>query len=204
MKGERNMKDAKKISEECLAFIEASPSCFHAVRNVGEEYQKHGFVELDEKKEWKLEWGKGYYVTRNDSALIAFYLPESKAKVKGIHVAAAHCDSPTFKVKENPERTQGSCVTLNVEKYGGMIHSTWLDRPLSVAGRIAVKNRRGEIETKLVNVNRDLLVIPNLAIHMNREVNKGVELKPQTDLQPLFALKGGEESSVLSVVANEA
>ena len=203
------MKEAKKCAEEMLKFIEASPSCYHAVAKVGETYEKHGFVRLDEKKEWKLEWGKGYFVTRNDCALIAFRLPGKKSEVKGYHVAAAHCDSPGFKVKENPERPAGACVTLNVERYGGMIQSTWLDRPLSVAGRIAVENKKGEIETRLVNVDRDLLVIPSLAIHMNREVNKGVELKAQTDLQPLFSTApagqdGKEASNLLSVVAREA
>lgn len=208
------MNEARKCAEAMLKFIEESPSCYHVVANVCDLYEKNGFTRLDEKKEWKLEWGKGYYVTRNDSALIAFRLPRKKSEVKGYHVVAAHCDSPSFKVKENPERKAGACVTLNVEKYGGMIQASWLDRPLSVAGRLAVENKKGEIETKLVNVDRDLLVIPSLAIHMNRDVNKGVELKAQTDLQPLFAGTLQDEKSddgkeqkangLLSVVAKSA
>lgn len=187
------MQESLKITKGMLKFIEESPSCYHAIANAAETYRKQGFIQLEEQKAWKLEWGKSYFVIRNDSALIAFRLPEKKEKVKGYRVAAAHCDSPTFKVKENPERGAGDYVTLNVERYGGMIHSTWLDRPLSVAGRIAVEDEKtGEILTRLVNVDRDLLVIPNLSIHLNREVNKGYEYRPQTDLQPLFALRDPE------------
>ena len=186
------MKESRKCAEEMLRFIEECPSCYHVIAKAGEIYRRQGFTMLDERKTWKLEWGKDYFVTRNDSALIAFRLPEKKEKVKGYHVAAAHCDSPGFKVKENPERAMEGYLTLNVERYGGMIHSTWLDRALSVAGRIAYEEEKtGEIKTKLVNVDRDLLVIPNLAIHLNRDVNKGYEYKPQTDLQPLYAMKGG-------------
>lgn len=181
------MREAVKCAEGLLRFIEECPSCYHVIAKVGETYRENGFQELEERKPWKLEWGKQYYITRNDSALIAFRLPEKERKVQGYHVAAAHCDSPTFKVKEHPERQTEAYVKLNVEKYGGMIDSTWLDRPLSVAGRLAVENpKTGEIETKLVNIDRDLLVIPNLAIHLSRDMNKGVEYNPQVDLQPLF------------------
>ncbi|MBR6478875.1 MAG: M18 family aminopeptidase [Lachnospiraceae bacterium] len=201
------MKEAKKRAQDMLKFIEACPSCYHVVARLGETYEKNGFIRLDEKEAWELEWGKSYFVTRNDSAIIAFRLPLGKEEVKGYHVAAAHCDSPSFKIKENPQRNvAGKCITLNVEKYGGMIHSTWMDRPLSVAGRLAVENEHGEIETKLVCVDRDLLVIPSLAIHMNRDVNKGVELKPQTDLQPLFAMQEEKDqaSAFMKVVAKAA
>ena len=199
------MKENRKCAEELLRFIQDCPSCYHVVAKVAENYREQGFLELDEKKAWKLSWGKSYYVIRNDCSLVAFRLPEKKEKVKGFHLAAAHCDSPTFKVKENPERSADACVTLNVEPYGGMIRSSWLDRPLSVAGRVAFEDgKTGEIRTKLVNVDRDLLVIPNLAIHMNRDVNKGTEYKPQTDLQPLFAMKAAKSSSFREIVAKAA
>lgn len=107
--------------------------------------------------------------------------------MKGFHMVATHSDSPTFKIKENPEIiVEDHYIKLNVEKYGGMILSTWLDRPLSVAGRIAVRTQEG-IDTKLVFVDEDLLVIPNVAIHMNREINQGMTYRAQTDLSPLFA-----------------
>ncbi len=203
------MKDAIKCSGELLKFIENSPSCFHAIRNVASLYEKNGFQRLEERENWHLEWGKSYYVVRNDSALIAFRLPEQKEKTAGFHMAAAHCDSPTFKIKENPERKSEQYLVLNVEKYGGMIHSTWLDRPLSVAGRIVVQDKKtGRFVSKLVDLDQDLLVIPSVAIHMNREVNKGTELNPQTDLQPLFALQDeeGKKSgqSILGIAAKVA
>lgn len=184
------MDDYRECAEECLRFIEECPSKYHVIEKLACEYGEQGFIRLDEKEEWKLKWGKNYVVTRNGSALIAFRLPKKKEAVKGFHMAAAHCDSPTFQVKENPERKAEQYVLVNTEKYGGMIYSTWLDRPLSVAGRIAVRDEKsGEIKAMLVNVDRDLLVIPNLAIHMNREINKGMEYNPQVDLQPLFCVQ---------------
>lgn len=214
------MEGVRACAEGLLRFIEECPSKYHVVEKVVSEYEKQGFAVLDERENWKLKWGKNYVVTRNGAALIAFRLPKKKEAVKGFHMAAAHCDSPTFQVKEKPERKVEKYVVLNTEKYGGMIHSTWLDRPLSVAGRVAVRDRKsGEITAKLVNVDRDLLVIPNLAIHMNRDINKGMEYNPQVDLQPLFAAGGasgngcassaeskcdGQESSLLELVADAA
>lgn len=179
------MKEYMKCAREVLDFIEKSPSCFHAVANVKEMLQEQGFTEVKEAQKWELVPGEGYYVTRNDSALIAFRLPEKPAR--GFHMTAAHSDSPTFKIKELPEMTvEEHYVKLNTEKYGGMILSTWLDRALSVAGRVVVREGR-ELVTKLVNVDKDLLVIPNVAIHMNREMNQGVAYNPQCDMLPLFA-----------------
>lgn len=187
------MKEYMKYTKEMLEFIEKSPSCFHAIGNVQKSLVKQGFLPLKEKERWELEPGKGYYVVRNDSSLIAFRLPENDA-VKGFHLVATHSDSPTFKVKEAPEMVvEEHYVKLNTEKYGGMILSTWLDRALSVAGRLAVYDEEEKaISTKLVNIDKDLLVIPNLAIHMNRDMNKGVEYNPQIDMLPLFA--DGKES----------
>lgn len=170
-----------------LEFIRISPTCFHAVANIGRMLEEAGFQQLQEKEEWKLEKGGRYYTERNDSSVIAFVIPEKEVGIRGFHMAAAHSDSPCFKIKEKPELTvEEHYLRLNTEKYGGMILSTWLDRPLSVAGRLAVKNGNG-IEGRLVNIDRDLCVIPNVAIHMNREMNKGVEYNPQVDLLPLLA-----------------
>ena len=183
------MKEYKAISKELLKFIEDSPSCYHAVDNIKRMFQEAGFEELEEKDSWNLKKGGKFFVIRNDSSIIAFFIPEKRVS-KGFHIIAAHSDSPSFKVKENPEMAaEGNAVKLNVEKYGGMIMSTWFDRPLSVAGRIAVLDEaKKRIVTRLVNVDQDLLVIPNLAIHMNRDVNKGVEYNAQVDMLPLFAL----------------
>ena len=198
------MKEYMKYAREVLDFIEKSPSCFHAVANVKEMLQEQGFTEVKEAQKWELVPGEGYYVTRNDSALIAFRLPEKPAR--GFHMTAAHSDSPTFKIKELPEMTvEEHYVKLNTEKYGGMILSTWLDRALSVAGRVVVREGR-ELVTKLVNVDKDLLVIPNVAIHMNREMNQGVAYNPQCDMLPLFAdcSEGKKKNAFMKRIAKAA
>ncbi len=184
------MKEYKKYAKEMLEFIEKSPSCFHVIDNIRTSLTEEGFQELKENQEWKLSWGKGYFVIRNDSSVTAFRLPK-REQALGFHIVAAHSDSPTFKLKEEAQiQVEERYVKLNTEKYGGMILSTWLDRALSVAGRVAVRDEKtGKIMTKLVNIDKDLLVIPNVAIHMNREMNKGVEYNPQTDMLPLFADK---------------
>jgi len=199
------MKEYMKTAKEMLAFIENSPSCYHAIGNVQKSLEQQGFLALSEKENWQIEAGKGYYVMRNDSSEIAFRMPEETA-VKGFHMVATHSDSPTFKVKETPEMVvEEHYVKLNTEKYGGMILSTWLDRPLSVAGRVAVCET-DKIVTKLVDIDKDLLVIPNLAIHMNRDMNKGVEYNPQIDMLPLFAdaKQSKGKGALLKKLAKEA
>ncbi len=206
------MNDFQKTAKEMLDFITKSPTCFHATANLGEMLEKAGFQKLWENEEWKLEKGGRYYTERNDSSVIAFAIPAKGADIKGFHMAAAHSDSPCFKIKEKPELTvEEHYLRLNTEKYGGMILSTWLDRPLSVAGRLAVRGECG-IESRLVNIDRDLCVIPNVAIHMNREMNKGVEYNPQVDMLPLFAdaafavetADGQPEKTTLLALAAEA
>ena len=206
------MNDFQKTAKEMLDFITKSPTCFHAAANLGEMLEKAGFQKLRENEEWKLEKDGRYYTERNDSSVIAFVIPAKEADIKGFHMAAAHSDSPCFKIKEKPELTvEEHYLRLNTEKYGGMILSTWLDRPLSVAGRLAVRGEKG-IESRLVNIDQDLCVIPNVAIHMNREMNKGVEYNPQVDMLPLFAdaafdaetVDGQPEKTTLLAVAAEA
>ncbi len=213
------MKEDQKAAKEMLDFIDRSPSCFHAVANVKRILEELDFTELEEAREWAVEAGRGYYVTRNDSSIIAFRLPGNvtpgsdaadsamdRGKVAGFHMVAAHSDSPSFKVKESPESTvESHYVRLNTEKYGGMILSTWLDRALSVAGRVAVQGK-DRIVTKLVNVDKDLLVIPNVAIHMNRDMNKGMEYNPQVDMLPLFAdcSQGNKKNVLMKRVAKAA
>lgn len=183
------MKEYLKITKAMLEFIEKSPTSFHAVANSVEQLRKAGFKELQETSEWKITWGGAYFVTRNDSSLIAFRLPQKKAE--GFHLVASHSDSPTFKVKEKPELlVEERYVKLNTEGYGGMILSTWLDRALSVAGRLAVRceeSGKTVVKQHLVMIDKDLLVIPNVAIHMNRDSNKGMEYNLQVDMLPLFA-----------------
>ena len=191
----RHIETAQKLFD----FIDASPTCYHAVKNVEERLLKAGFIRLSEKENYQLEQGKDYFVVRNDSSIIAFSLPQNQAK--GFRIFASHSDSPCFKLKENPEVTlENAYVKFNVEKYGGMILSTWLDRPLSVAGRVVVKEN-GRFITKLVDFEENLCIIPNVAIHFNREINKGMEYNPQTDMQPLWS--ANKEDKVLSILAKK-
>ena len=182
--------EQNKTARELLDFLEQSPSPYHATANMARCLEENGFRRLEETERWQLEPGQGYYVIRNDSALISFRVPEGEWK--GFHIVASHSDSPCFKIKENPEIEAEGCVKLNVERYGGMLCAPWMDRPLSVAGRVAVRER-GRVKTRLVCVDRDLLMIPNLAIHMNRQANEGFSFNAQKDLLPLLgteAVKG--------------
>ncbi len=198
------MSKRQNVVKDMLDFIASSPSVFHVVENGKQLLLNHGFQELKETHDWDIESGKGYFVVRNDSSLIAFRMP--RVTPKGFHIVAAHSDSPTFKIKENMEMVvEDHYIRLNTEKYGGMILSTWLDRPLSVAGRIVVRTKTGEPRVQLVNVDKDLLVIPNLAIHMNRDVNKGYEYNPQSDMLPLMGLKTTKKNrGLLQIVARQA
>ena len=190
----------QEISENLIHFIARSPSVFHGVHGIKAALLYSGFTEIREEDPWHIEKGGKYVVTRNGSALIAFTVPEEGAR--SFRIIASHCDSPTFKIKENPEMKKGPYVTLNVEGYGGMIMSTWLDRPLSVAGRLIVREN-GHLAEKLAAVDGTMLVIPSVAIHMDRNVNHKKDWNIQTDLSPLYGMTGGK-SSFLDVVAASA
>ena len=165
-------------------FLKNSPTAFHAVDSLCEMLKEQGFVSLQECNAWEIVPGGKYFVTRNRSSVIAFTLPAQKPG--SFHIIASHSDSPTFKIKENAELTvRDKYVQLNTERYGGMIFSSWFDRPLSVAGRVMYRDESG-VHTRLVKVDRDLLMIPNVAIHMNREVNSGYKYNAQVDLMPLY------------------
>lgn len=182
--------EVKKLNRKLMDFLDHSVNAFFAVENMREILLKEGFHPLYEGEDWQLESGEKYFVTRNDSALIAFVLP--KKPIKGFQMMASHSDSPVFKVKTDPEiEVDKAYIQLNVEKYGGMICSPWLDRPLSVAGRVLLRTSKG-VETRLLNIDRDLLIIPNLAIHMNREVNDGYKFNAQKDMLPLFSTEEGK------------
>ena len=186
---------------ELMDFIQDSPSCYHVVANAATMLENAGAIRLDEKKPFVLEEGNCYFVERNGSSIIAFRMPQTDAS--GYSIVAAHTDSPSFKVKENPEiRNGGTYTTLNVEAYGGMLMAPWFDRPLSIAGRAFVKQSDGSICERLVDFDRDLCQIVNLCIHQNREVNKGYEYKVQKDLLPIIAL-GDKETTLRDIVAEE-
>ena len=191
----------KKTAKKLLKFIQKSPTAFQAVEEMSQRLQKEGFKELKEEKHWDLKAGGNYFVTRNHSAVIAFSIPKKPAWK--FHIMASHSDSPALKIKENPEmEVEKAYIKLNVERYGGMLLAPWFDRPLSVAGRLIVR-KNGEIQEKLVAVDKDLLVIPNLAIHMNREVNDGYKYNVQKDMLPLYSDYDGK-GSFMKLMAAEA
>lgn len=168
-----------------ISFLKKSPSVFHAIKNLGEMLSENGFEKLDEANAWDLKKGGKYYVTRNLSSLIGFIVPENIPDC--LMITASHCDSPVFKLKENAElEVRGRYIQLDTEGYGGLIQTAWLDRPLSFAGRVLVKTET-RIETRLIDLDKDALVIPNVAPHMQRDINNGLKYNPQTDLLPLYS-----------------
>ena len=191
---------ADDISRDLIHFIAKSPSTFHAVRGIKAALLYAGFTEIREEDTWQIEKGGKYVVTRNGSALMAFTVPQEGAEA--FHITASHCDSPTFKIKENPEIADGPYVKLNVEGYGGMIKSTWLDRPLSVAGRLLV-TENGHLAEKLVAIDGTMLVIPSVAIHMDRSVNQHKEWKVQKDMLPLYGMTSAK-TPFMDVIAAAA
>lgn len=184
-----------------LDFLNRSPSCYHAADNIAKRLLKEGYSRLYEGEVWQLTEGGRYFVLRGGASLIAFRVP--RRDFRGFMIAAGHSDSPTFKVREDAEvLSAGDCLRLSVEPYGGMVMRSWLDRPLSVAGRVVLREE-GRLVTRLVNVERDLLVIPSVAIHLDREVNKGTTLKANADMLPLFGM-GREPGAFRRLIAGEA
>ncbi len=172
----------RDIIKELSDFLIESPGCYHAVAALKRRLDAAGFAELSEAERWSLEPGKGYYVTRGGSSIISFRLPEEKPK--GFHIIASHSDSPSFKLKPDPAMWSEGLLRLNVEGYGGMIRSTWFDRPLSIAGRV-LTDEGDALRERLVYFDRDLVMIPSLAIHLDRERS---DAKPsiQGELLPLL------------------
>lgn len=189
-----------EASKRLIGFLDANPSPFHVIEALGKMYENAGFKRLSEKERFEVKKGGNYYVTRNNSSIIAFKIP--KKDFKGFNITAAHSDSPTFKIKANAEITaEKNFVKLNVEKYGGMLMAPWFDRPLGIAGRVMVK-KGTKIEENLLHIDRDIIMIPNLAIHMNREANDGYKYNAQTDTQPIFA-ELGSDVTLYDIIAKE-
>ncbi len=187
----------KTINKELFSFIKNSPTAFHAVDTAVKKLLDSGYKKLSEGESWTIEGGK-YFVTRNQSSIIAFEVPNKD--YNGFLITASHSDSPCFKVKENGEiKVLDNYTVLNTEGYGGMIMSSWFDRPLSLAGRAIIKSESG-IKSKLFNIDRDVLTIPNLAIHLQRDINNGYKYNAQTDMMPLF---GGENASLKGFIAGD-
>lgn len=180
---------------DLCAFLDASHSVYHAQNAVVSKLKEAGYQHIREQDTWKLIPGGKYYLTRGGTAVIAFRIPQGKPQ--GFLMTASHSDRPCFKVKGNFEMS-GTYSRMAVERYGSPILATWLDRPLSIAGRVSVTTPEG-IQTKLVDIDRDLVVIPNVAIHMNRTMNEGYQWNPAVDFLPLVGgkLSGGKLNQML-------
>ncbi|MBR0470423.1 MAG: M18 family aminopeptidase, partial [Clostridia bacterium] len=185
-------------TKRLLDFIEKSTDAFNTVKTVTEILTENGFTELKRSDIWNLLRGGKYFTTANSSSVIAFTVPENEPDA--FFITASHTDSPSFKLKSNFELDGDNMVRLSVEGYGGMIKSTWLDRPLGISGRV-VTEKDGAIASHTIRLDRDLAVIPNLAIHLNRDINKGYEYNTKNDM---CALTGTEKSRILELAAENA
>lgn len=184
-----------------LELISASPTAFHAAGYIENKLIEKGFTKLSENQKWDLEAGRNYFITRNNSSVIAFKLPKGIYNAS-FNITAAHLDSPTFKIKPNFTLDKGKYTMLNTEVYGGPILNTWMDRPLNIAGRVIYKDSLG-LKTKLVSFDKPMAIIPNCSIHYYPELNKGVQLNPQNDLVPLFSDNNINKTDLLELVSKK-
>ncbi len=187
-----------EILRDLMNFLDSSVTMFHAINECEKVLQNCGYIYLPENEKWNIRAGK-YYTKRNSSSLIAFDIANGDYHFQ---ISAAHSDSPTFKLKDRPIIESNGYLKLNVEAYGGMIDATWLDKPLTLAGRVMVDTKDG-IETRLLNIDKDLLIIPNVPIHFNREINKGFAFNNQVDMLPVFSAGNLSEADFYKMLAKE-
>lgn len=200
-------KSTTKESSVFLDFIQKSTSPYQVVETIIEKFEKEGFIPLDFGSSWDLKRGCKYYTKPYDTTLFAFCVPQQISNNTKFRMCASHTDQPGFRLKPNPDIQEKGYWKLNVETYGGVILNTWLDRPLSLAGKVTLKSQQiFQPECRLIDWKEAVLSIPNLAIHMNRNVNAGVELNKQIDLLPLFSMsssKGTKQTDFLSYLADQ-
>lgn len=202
------MSEKLEFAKDLIDFIEKSPTNYHLVENVKETLIKNSFKELSLRDRWDIEKGKKYFVVRNDSSIVAFVAGHGELEQDGFRLIGSHTDFPNFKVKPNPEIvTENTYLKLNTEVYGGPILNTWLDRPLSVAGKVVLKSKDiFQPTSKIIDIKKSILIIPNIAIHMNRKVNEGIALGRQKDMLPLVGMvneKFEKEDFLLNLIADE-
>jgi aspartyl aminopeptidase len=192
----------EELIQGLIEFLNASPSPFHATASLAMRLEAGGYRHLDERAAWHTEAGGRYYVTRNDSSLIAFKLGRRSVIDNGIRLVGAHTDSPCLRVKPNPELQRQGFFQLAVEVYGGALLAPWFDRDLSLAGRVTYR-RDGRVESQLIDFHQPIAVIPNLAIHLNRDANQGWAINAQTELPPILAQLSGSEGADLRALLSE-
>ncbi|WP_461206769.1 M18 family aminopeptidase [Clostridium sp. DL1XJH146] len=202
------MTKSLEFANELIDFIYESPTAFHAVESTKKILKVAGFSEITPMETWNLKKGGKYFTTKNDSAIIAFVVGNGELNENGFKIVGAHTDTPCFRIKPNSEMiTGGSYLKLNTEVYGGPILNTWFDRPLSIAGRITtISDDIFNPDVNLININKPIMIIPNLAIHMNREVNNGIKLNPQEDTLPIIGLVNEElekNDLILNLIKDE-
>ena len=202
------MTEEIKFAEELISFIHKSPTAFHVIKNTAEELEKDGYQYLDLNNIWEIKKGGKYYTTKSGSALFAFQIGSNEPEISGLKLVSAHSDSPGFKIKPSPEMlVDGKYLKLNTEVYGGPILMSWLDRPLSMAGRVLLKsNDPLNPQHCLVDLKKPLLIIPSVAIHLNRSVNDGIELNKQVDMLPLMTTVKDtleKDNYLLKLIADE-
>jgi len=181
--------EVKSFAREVIEFIDECPSTYHVAKNCSEILEENGFERLIPQEKWYLKKGGKYYVKKSNSTVVAFTLGTDINFKKGFKIFGSHTDSPGFRIKPNPEMVTENILRLNTEVYGGPILSTWFDRPLSIAGRVVVKSDNLFLpRTVRVKIEEPLMIIPNLAIHQNREVNNGVKIDKQADTLPVLGL----------------
>lgn len=198
----------KNLALDLIDFLYKSPTAHHSVKTIRDRLELNGFNEVKESDKWNLQKDGKYYVIKNDSALIAFTIGNGDIEEAGFKLIGAHTDSPGFRIKANPEMvSEGTYLKLNTEVYGGPILYTWFDRPLGIAGKVTIKGSSPlKPEVRLVNINKPLLIIPSLAIHMNRSVNEGLNINKQKDTLPLLSLineKFEKDGYLLKILAEE-
>ena len=176
--------DKKDFNEGLLGFLDASATPFHATRNMSMMFENAGFIKLYEEEKWNLEQGLKYYVTRNDSSVIAFTYPKEQ---KNYTMVGAHTDSPNLKLKPNAVIKEHGVVKFGVEPYGGLLLNPWFDRELSLAGRVSYLNSQDEIKETLIDVKKSIAIIPSLAIHLDDKANKDRTVNKQTDISPILS-----------------
>ena len=177
----------KEFNDGLLTFLDASPTPFHATEKMVEMFENAGFEKLNEVEKWSLEEGKKYYLTRNDSSVIAFTYPKESREYL---MVGAHTDSPNLKLKPNPVIEEHGVVKFGVESYGGLLLNPWFDRDLSLAGRVSYLNNQGDVESTIIDVKRKIAIIPSLAIHLDDKANRDRTINKQTDICPILTTNG--------------
>lgn len=192
-----------ELNQGLIDFLKSSPTPFHATRSLAQRLEAAGYQRLDERETWRSESGGRFYITRNDSSIIAVKLGKRPLADSGMRLVGAHTDSPCLRVKPHPELHQQGFWQLGVEVYGGALLAPWFDRDLSLAGRVTYR-AAGKVESQLIDFKRPVAVIPNLAIHLNRDANKGWEINPQLELPPILAqLAAAEQREFRDLLAEQ-